>query len=216
MLIVLTWLGSTGPTFAQTTSSTAAPLARFDVQGSLGWVNAVYPSFLPYDDWDHGVAQGAGGFGGTGPITSRPKSSSRSTFTSSSTGSSRPRPSAGYLSTAHRGTTSGLPVLAWDSSTSSAGIRGSTRSSAPAWIRAGNPRSRRSSRSSCGTSARGPREIEPDGGSDRPPRSRPSPSASWASRPTSRRARSSGPTSEWASTTVSTRWPRAQGSVFDF
>jgi hypothetical protein len=62
-LVVFSWLGSAGPTFAQPTTSAASPLVRFDLQGSVGWVNAAYPGFLPYDDWDHGVAQGAVGVG---------------------------------------------------------------------------------------------------------------------------------------------------------
>lgn len=61
MLIVLTWLGSTGPSFAQATAAT--PLVRFDVQGTLGWAHIERGDLTSQDKWDHGVAHGAFGLG---------------------------------------------------------------------------------------------------------------------------------------------------------
>ena len=58
---VLVWLGSAGSTLAQ--SPLPVPMVRFDVQGTVGWVSASHPEFLDYDDWDHGIAQGAAGVG---------------------------------------------------------------------------------------------------------------------------------------------------------
>jgi hypothetical protein len=61
VLVALTWLGGTAPSFAQ--PAPAPPLVRFDVQGSLGWTHVASPDFLPYENWDHGIAQGAAGLG---------------------------------------------------------------------------------------------------------------------------------------------------------
>lgn len=45
------------------TPTTRTPLVRFDVHGSVGWVHVTRPDLATYDQWDHGVAEGAIGFG---------------------------------------------------------------------------------------------------------------------------------------------------------
>ena len=61
MLACVAGVALAAPADPQTVSPT--PLPRVDVQGTIGWVNLQRPEFASYDEWDHGVAEGAAGLG---------------------------------------------------------------------------------------------------------------------------------------------------------